>query len=147
MPTNENARNDMRNECEKAYRGNVYELAKIDEFFRNYTPDSCISRYTKDSFIYWLLNKAFRAENIDIIFKFRFFIVDLHHKVEELHRPCTGTLFRGQTMSVVELQLLKESKNKLVSVNTFFSTTKSSDRAIAFSGEGNGLPKSEAILF
>jgi hypothetical protein len=77
MPPNEIAQIDMRNEYERAYRDNAVELAKIEEFFRSYTPESCIRWYTKDSFRYRLLNKAFRTENIDIIFKFRFFIVDL----------------------------------------------------------------------
>jgi len=42
MPPNENARNDMRNECEKAYRGNSLELEKIDQFFQTYSPEDCI---------------------------------------------------------------------------------------------------------
>jgi tetratricopeptide (TPR) repeat protein len=147
MPPNKIAQNDMRTECEQAYRGNVLELVRIDEFFRTYTPDSCIRWYTKDSFIYRLLNKAFRTENIDIIFKFRFFIVDLYHQLKLLHRPFTGTVYRGQTMSPEELQLLKDSIDKFVSINAFFSTTKSSNRAISFSGEGSGLPRFESVVF
>ncbi|UJR12093.1 hypothetical protein I4U23_016271 [Adineta vaga] len=147
MPSNEIAQNDMRNECERAYRGNPVELAKIDEFFRIYNPKDSIRWYTKDSFIYRLLNKAFRTENIDIIFKFRFFIVDLYHQLKQLHRPFTDTLYRGQTMSVKELQLLKDSKDKLVSINSFFSTTKFSDRATTLSEEGSGLPQLESVVF
>ncbi|CAF1359458.1 unnamed protein product [Rotaria magnacalcarata] len=147
MPPNENARSDMRDECERAYRGNVVELAKIDEFFRTYSPEDCIRWYTKDSFIYRLLNKAFRTENIDIIFKFRFFIVDLHDALKKLHQPFTGILWRGQTMSVAQLQILKDSKNKFVSVNTFFSTTKSSNDALSFSGQVTDIPRLISVVF
>jgi tetratricopeptide (TPR) repeat protein len=147
MPSNENARNDMRTECETAYRGNSLELAKIDKFFRTYSPADCIHWYTQDSFVYRLLNKAFRTENLDLIFKFRFFIVDLYHQLKQLHRPFTGTLWRGQTISVAELQQLKVSQEKLVSVNTFFSTTQSSNRAVSFSGQGSGLPQLESVVF
>lgn len=147
MPPNENARIDMRYECEKAYRGNPKELAKIDEFFRSYTPADCIKWYTQDCFVYRLLNKAFRTENIDLIFKFRFFIVDLYRQLKQLHRSFTGTLWRGQTMTPAELKRIAESKNKLVSINTFFSTTISSDRAVLFSGQGEGLPQLESVIF
>jgi tetratricopeptide (TPR) repeat protein len=147
MPPNENARNDMRSECEKAYLGNSLELTKIDQFFRTYSPTDCIRWYTQDCFVYRLLNKAFRTENLDLIFKFRFFIVDLYHQLKQLHRPFTGTLWRGQTISVAELQRLKNTKEKLVSVNTFFSTTRSSNRAVSFSGQGNGLPQLESVVF
>ena len=147
IPTNEVARSDMKHECEQAYYGNTIELKRIDDFFRTYTPDNCIQWYTKDSFIYRLLNKAFRTENIDIIFKFRFFIIDLYRQLKQLHKPLNGTFFSGQTMSNEELEKLKNGKGKLVSINTFLSTTKSSNHATQFSGNENSLPKLQSVVF
>ena len=147
MPSNANARHDMRSACEKAYQGNTLELGRIDHFFQTYSADRCIHWYTKDCFVYKLLNKAFRTENIDQIFKFRFFIVDLFRQLKQLHRPFTGTLWRGQTLSSTELQRLRNNVGNLVSINTFFSTTRSSDSAVSFSQEGNVLPPLESVLF
>jgi hypothetical protein len=78
MEDSEEARNDLIEICRKQYKDNEVENRKIGDFEKMYTPDRAVSWYTRDSFVYRLLNKALRTENIDIIYKFRSFITDLN---------------------------------------------------------------------
>jgi hypothetical protein len=71
------AKIDMLAECRQCYADNLAELRKIDEFERDYVPYMALWWYTRDSFVYRLLNKAFRLKNIDQIYKFRYIITDL----------------------------------------------------------------------
>ncbi|CAF1685930.1 unnamed protein product, partial [Didymodactylos carnosus] len=78
-------KNDMLDEARLFYKENDYELKIISEFDENYISNDAIRWYTRESFLYRLLNKALRTENIDIIFKFRFFIVDLYNQLKQEH--------------------------------------------------------------
>jgi hypothetical protein len=44
------------------------------EFEKNYKSAEALKFYTNDSFLYRLFNQAFRTENIDLLFIFRFFL-------------------------------------------------------------------------
>ncbi|CAF3024043.1 unnamed protein product [Rotaria sp. Silwood2] len=67
------AKSDLLEICRTQYKNNRHVNEKIDEFEQTYTREEAVLWYTKDSFLYRLLNKALRTENIDIIYKFRFF--------------------------------------------------------------------------
>jgi hypothetical protein len=41
--------------------------------------------YTRDSFLYRVVNMALRSKNIVIIWKFRFIIQDIYQQLEALH--------------------------------------------------------------
>ncbi|CAF1294925.1 unnamed protein product [Rotaria sordida] len=91
--------------CRLHYKDNRIELAKIDQFEKDYRSDSAIRWYTKDSFLYRLLNMALRCENIDMIIDFRYFIIDLYEQLTLSHiqymrtfeEPTTLTVYRGYT--------------------------------------------------
>jgi len=69
LPKNDKAKQQMVDECRLHYSNNKIEEKKINDFVNNYIPKSAISWYTRDSFLYRLLNKALRTENIDDRFK------------------------------------------------------------------------------
>jgi len=50
----------------------------LKEFENAYDKYSPIWWYTRECFVYKMLNKALRTENIDILIKMDFFIRDLH---------------------------------------------------------------------
>ncbi|CAF1319874.1 unnamed protein product, partial [Didymodactylos carnosus] len=123
IPTSDISKLDMLVVCQSFYRDNNSELTKILEFRSSYFRETAISWYTRDSFIYRLLNKALRTRDIDVIFKFRFFIADLYWQLSEEHRkfvePLVGddgtvdeyilTVYRGQHLKPDELQVLKDN--------------------------------------
>ncbi|CAF1042626.1 unnamed protein product, partial [Rotaria magnacalcarata] len=69
--------------CRKQYAGNVFDMALIEEFEDQYQSDKAIWWYTKESFVYRLLNQALRERNIEVIILFREYIHDLIAELAE----------------------------------------------------------------
>ncbi|CAF1002621.1 unnamed protein product [Adineta steineri] len=157
IPCDSNAKNEMLDECRLQYQNDDKELAKINTFEAEYTAANALRWYTTDCFLYRLLNKAFRTEDIDIIFKFRFYIIDLYNNLSELYNewrrqyvgPRKLTVYRGQRLSSDELNQIENSSGKLISINTFFSTTTDSAMAYAFSGADDSRSERgfESVMF
>jgi tetratricopeptide (TPR) repeat protein len=128
-----NSKTEMIVECRANYHNDEIEKKKINDFELNYAPTKAFWWYTSDSFVYRLLNKALRTQNIEIIFKFRFFINDLHNQIQQLYQQYLSThsshkknhliVYRGQRMTVCELNLLKNNVKQLISMNSFLSAT------------------------
>ncbi len=101
-----------------------YILRKIDEFESTYAADQALYWYTQDSFFYRLLNKAFRVQNIDVLYLMRVFIQDIRNQLIEQQNKTAisfAQVYRGQVMSKSELESFQI--DRLVSMNSFFSTT------------------------
>ena len=58
---------DIFNKVKKYIAKNDDSYA-LDEFQKQYSPTNAVYWYTKNSFIYRLLNKAIRTRNIDILY-------------------------------------------------------------------------------
>mgnify|MGYP001028117629 FL=1 len=135
-----NEANDKMLELWRFYcKNDRQELAKIDEFEKNYRSDAAVRWYTKDSILYRLLNAALRQENIDIIIDFRYFIIDLYNQLTTSHmnyvRNFTEsklTVYRGQKISLSELIQLKHNIGKYITMKSFFSASKSSCVALKY---------------
>ena len=139
MKHNDNAKNEMIHLCRKQNKNNLAVLKQIDEFCLDYNTDRATEWYSKDIFLYRLLNRALRTENFDMIYKFRFFITDLHFQLEKLYRQYTEilpkssiTVYRGQFMPINDIKALENNINGFISVNTFFSTSQSYITAYGF---------------
>ncbi len=109
--------------CKSVYEDNRYQQAMIDEFQKTYSSDQAIRWYTRNSFLYRLLNKALRVQNIDLLFLFGFFIRDIEQQLRDHQSPSPVILYRGQVISKDELELFEHSKNKVISITSFFSTS------------------------
>lgn len=119
-------------------------LDQIDDFEQNYHSNAAIQWYTRESCLYRLVNRALRYEDMESIIKYRFFIVDLYQKLDELYQQMIEqiryseakiiTYYRGQALSNSEIERFKEHIGGLVSFNAFFSTSLSLDIALMFAG-------------
>jgi tetratricopeptide (TPR) repeat protein len=154
LPKTSISKKEMIDECRAQYADNSVQLRMIDEFYNKYNENLSIDWYTKDCFLYRLLNKAFRTENIDIIFNYHYFLSDLTKELTKLYvnqygdKTGTLTVYRGQHIHIDELQKLQNSIGRLMSINTFFSTTTSSSVAADFSGNGEYRYQGfESIIF
>ncbi|CAF3401439.1 unnamed protein product [Rotaria socialis] len=141
-------------ECRRHYKNNTFQQKKIAEFEKKYNSSNAILWYTRDNFLFRIINKALRTQNILYILKCRFFITDMHHYVKSLHSKFIKTLpgnfltvYRGQMMTAGEFAKLQTNINGFIAINTFFSTTYSSVVAITFAGDGSGRPMFESIFF
>ncbi|CAF1107115.1 unnamed protein product [Adineta steineri] len=142
-PCNDQAKEEMLDECRTFYQDDNTELRKIEEFAKTYKSTEAIKYYTGDSFLYRLFNQAFRTENIDFIFLFRFFLIDIYNHLQGLYSEQfltsanyannTIVVYRGQSMKLTEFDQIKNSIGRLISIGTFFSTTKNHQLAVIYS--------------
>ncbi|CAF1045751.1 unnamed protein product [Adineta steineri] len=139
------ARQEMIEMCQSKYENSSTDLEKIIEFERSYQHSDAIEWYTTNSFLYRLLQQALRMEDIDTIFKLRYYIYDLQKQLAQLHTSYLHSLpsdqpilalYRGQRMKTTELTRLQENIDKFISMNNFLSTTNDVTAAVFFAGDG-----------
>lgn len=157
MANHLDSKKELIDEARMRYHTDEVEKKKIDMFAAEYQPEQACWWYTLNSFIYRLLNKALRTQDIDIIFKFRLFINDLHNQIQDLYRQYLTThtescltVYRGQFMSMDEIKFLEKNIDEIVSMNTFLSTSRKRDVAEMFLdllGQSNDSQSLESVLF
>jgi tetratricopeptide (TPR) repeat protein len=118
--------------CKKTYKDNKTELNILREFQEAYSPKKALRWYTRQSFLYKMLNKALRVQNIDVLFLFRFFIRDIHQELERNQCQSPIRVYRGQVLSKDELKNLRKSIGEFISINSFFSTSINYHQALGF---------------
>ena len=84
LPPSPSAKMDLVKHARAQYQGNAIEESKIAEFEITYSPETCVRWYSRDSFLYRLMNKAFRLQNFDDIFQYRLIIRDLYNQLERI---------------------------------------------------------------
>ncbi|CAF0824070.1 unnamed protein product [Adineta steineri] len=138
FPQNLNSKTQALDICRSYYRGNSKQLKEIDDFENNYQSNSAIQWYANKSFVYKLISKALRSEDINQLYNFRFFLRDLtknlareHHKLIESPEK-TLTVYRGMRLSSEELNKFKENQGKIISTDGYLCTTRRRDKALAF---------------
>ncbi|CAF3998940.1 unnamed protein product [Rotaria sordida] len=126
------AKKPMITICRNYYRENLTELANID-----------------DTFVNKFINKALRTEDVDVLFQFRFYIIDLSAQLElkfqELKEKQKDILklYRAIQLSQDELTNYQNSIGNLISNNEYLST--SSQRSVAY-GFLTKFTKQEGIV-
>ena len=85
MPIDQNANEEMLIACKEYCHGNEERL-RILETFGESDPEDAIKWYTKESFLYRLLNEALRTEDTDTLHLFRRFIVHLCSQIKQKQR-------------------------------------------------------------
>jgi tetratricopeptide (TPR) repeat protein len=133
--------------CNKEYKGNKAQLDVLRQFEKEYSSKNAFWWYTRNSFLYKMLNKALRVQNIDVLFLFRFFIRDIHRELERNQCQSPIRVYRGQVMSTDELNNLRKSIGKLISINSFFSTTSNHHQALEFINSSNISHDLHRVLF
>jgi tetratricopeptide (TPR) repeat protein len=118
--------------CKQQYQNNPYELNMIEEFDKNYSPERSLWWYTRHSFLYRLLNKALKIENINLLSLFRFFIHDIKQQLEKNKSLSSVRVYRGLFMSKEELEILMKFIGNFISINKFLSTSHNREHTRAF---------------
>ena len=151
----QSAKNEFISSCRLQYHGNASELEKIEEFSRRYSKEHAVRWYTRDSFLYRILNNALRTQDIDILFKLGFFIADLHNQLNCLYSEQSKSLllpsvvYRGQFMTKNDLDnKIKNNIGGFLSINSFFSTSANKQVALMFAGDSSlNNSNIESVLF
>ncbi|CAF4872024.1 unnamed protein product, partial [Rotaria sp. Silwood1] len=150
--TSEQAKCEFLTLCRNRYP----ELSNaIDEFEQTYTVNDAIKWYTKDTFVYKLVNRALRTQDLECLFVLRFYLRNLTHCLKNEWnewRNATNsgsivTLYRGQVVNKeFRLDLLKR-QGMLVSANGYLSTSQKEEVAKMFASVGTRLTEGESVLF
>jgi hypothetical protein len=135
-------------------------LNTIEEFENYYDESNSIYWYTRDTFLYRLLNKALREQSILTLFYMRHFIKRLHFQLIFLHftqqrnispySDAVLVVYRGQQMEKNEFnRKLRHNTGGFFSVRSFFSTTTNKLLASIYAGIGDSaeLSDTQHVLF
>ena len=133
--------------CKQNYEDNPKQLKYVEEFEREYTPKKSVWWYTRHTFLYQLLNKALRVQNIDMLYLFRFYIRDLKQELEKYKCKAPVHVYRVQQMSKEEIEKLQKSVGQYVSMNSFFSTSADQAQARTFVCCENVSDDTEQVFF
>ena len=127
MEYNDQSKEDFAEFCSILYTDNQPALSLIDQLKNEYEPRSAISWYTREFFLYSMLNRALRTQDVQSILRMAFFIRDLHQQIQQLHLTQKNhnsmTMYRGQGMCNAEFEKIRQSKDGLIFFNNFLSTT------------------------
>ncbi|CAF4351719.1 unnamed protein product [Rotaria sp. Silwood2] len=133
--------------CKDKFYDNDYELNIIREFELKYKSKKAIWWYTRDAFLYRMLNKALRVQNTELLLLFRFVIHDIFQQLKKHQCQNSVRVYRYQSMYADELNTIKQSIGQLISINSFFSTTADRDVALKFSNHSMISNDLHRILF
>ena len=138
------SKQEMLQKCREYYRDNTRELKNINEFEQNYTRSQAMWWYTRNTFLFRLVNKALLTEDIEALYTYRFYIADLSTCIEEdskrLRENSKDTRFkvyRGKKQSPEEIQSLQDSIGQVVSPNGFLSASRNRNVAEMFADVGS----------
>ncbi|CAF4345005.1 unnamed protein product [Rotaria magnacalcarata] len=118
----------LENYCKKQ---NIPD-AEINELKSKYHQKSPVWWYTREMFLYGMLNRGLRSLDMEAMSKLGFFIRSLHLQLKQLHQEQSAkfqkpfTVYRGQGMNKEDFQNLLDSQGGILSFNNFLSTSKKS---------------------
>ncbi|CAF1393953.1 unnamed protein product [Adineta steineri] len=152
MPQTKQMKEIMLNKCKDYYRRDKQELEKINNFHLYYNSEKAIDWYIEDCFVYHLINRAFRTEDISLWYLFRFYIVDLCKQLEKIHKEQNIQhnliLYRGEAhLPKKEFENLKTNIGGLISTNGFFSTSQQIDIAQVFISDAKDTDEFKVVIF
>ena len=135
------------------YRGNSEALKIIDQFERKYQSKDAVWWYSRQPFVYKLVNKALRTEDIEQLRTFRFFIGHLSQQlVREQQKMLSSeetvlTVYRGAKLDREEFDKLKENRGQLISTSGYLSTSRLKEPALAFAMKLSKRTNVVGVLF
>jgi tetratricopeptide (TPR) repeat protein len=136
------------------YINNIVKQKDIAEFERDYQPQFAIKWYTREYFVYEMLNRALRTLEADTIINMRFFVRDLHQQIHQLYQKQVAsyhgkslTVYRGQGLLKTDFEKLVKSKGGLMSFNNFLSTSKNQNVSLHFAESASENSNTVGILF
>jgi len=126
--------------CRIELSGNSKQLQIVDQIEKKYRDHEPIWWYTRQTFLYSMLNRALRLMDVDIIIQMGFFVCDLHKNIVDLHTEQfhdqtssqSFIVYRGQNLSQTDFNQLKQNQGGLLAFNNFLSTSKNRNTSLKF---------------
>ena len=139
-PSTPETRFEMITEFRQFYQNDQAALIDIDLFEMNYQSDAAIQWFTRDTFLFRLINEILRSNAPNLMFKMRHFLGDLYVQLDQQYNttylkknpPSKEMVYRGQVMSREDFRRFQENLGEVITIKTFFSTTASLQVALLF---------------
>ncbi|CAF0745127.1 unnamed protein product [Adineta ricciae] len=147
MKSTEEDKKELITICKQQYRKNPKELKKIQQFEQKYSSEHALWWYTRDSFLYKMLNKALRVQNIHLLYLCRFLIRHIWKQLVKYQCQTSIRVYRAQLMTNDEIEMLQNSLGQLISINSFFSTSFDYNNARAFFSKTDYLNGYKRVCF
>jgi tetratricopeptide (TPR) repeat protein len=133
----EQTKADMIDYCRKVNIDSPNALDLLDQFEKDFIPELSIYWYTRECFLYKMLNKALWTPQPDVLYKLRYFIRHLHYQIlseasKQREQLSSMIVYRGQSMSSDQIEKLKRNVGGFLSFNNFLSTSLKRDVALNF---------------
>ena len=139
-----NSRKDMLVFCRIHYAHNPEEIHDVEEFEKSFIDTHSIRWYTRHCFLSKILSRAFRTQEIDLLFKMRYYIQCLHKQIQSIAAKEPTTVYVILDVDEDIIQKFQGSVNGLVLFHSFLSATldrptlldyqdKNTSRSIVFS--------------
>ncbi|UJR07199.1 hypothetical protein I4U23_011487 [Adineta vaga] len=152
--SDDNIRKDLIIECCKRFANDSLELSYIDELDVEYKPERAVWWYTRPTFMSKMLNSALLTQDINVLYKMRFFVKDLHLELVKLHsqfiqtlKSTSITVYRGISLQEDGFRQIEQNCGGLISFNTFLSTTIERKVALSFATQKMGSQGIRSVLF
>ncbi|UJR11654.1 hypothetical protein I4U23_015835 [Adineta vaga] len=155
----ETSRNDMIIFCRQKYADSPVDLDNVDDFDEYYQSENAIFWYTRDIFLYRLLNKALRDQDVQTLYSLRYFTRDLHLKLKQRYNSqlssspvsCTNSIvYRGQLMKNKEFdRKIRDNIGGFFATSGFLSTTENRGLAFVYAGNNKStrISEEQCVLF
>jgi hypothetical protein len=135
--SDEETKNEMIAFCRQIYVDDPNAIVILDEFEQSFIPELSIYWYTRECFLYKMLNKALWTPQADVLYKLRYFLRHLYYQIlsqakTQRDQLSSMIVYRGQTMSKEQIQKLKQNVGGFLSFNNFLSTSLEKDVARNF---------------
>ena len=114
---------DMLAFCRIHYVDNQEEIHQIDEFEKSFVDSDSIQWYTRHCFLTKILSRAFRTQEIDLLFKMRYFIQCLHKQIQSIAVKEPITTYAILDVEQETIRKFQENINGLVLFRSFLPTT------------------------
>ncbi|CAF1448680.1 unnamed protein product [Rotaria sp. Silwood1] len=134
------------------YNENFSQLNIINQYKNNtYNQISPIEWYTRECFIYSMINRTLRLYDIEILNKISFFIHDLHEQIKYLHMKINDNkkliVYYGQGILNEQFNQLYMNINGLICFNNFLLTTINKESSYVFAKQSENDINLVCILF
>ena len=138
--------------CRKQFSHNEAELKVINEFKQNYYRHSPIWWYTRECFVYQMVNRSLRTLDIDIIAMMGFVMKDIDNQIKQMYSNRTNfreifKVYRGQGMFHKEFDQMRNNIGGLMAFSNFLSTSMDADTAKTFTENSIGRTNKVPVLF
>lgn len=135
--SDEETKNEMIAYCRQICVDNPNAIVILDEFEQSFIPEMSIYWYTRECFLYKILNKALWTPQPDVLYKLRYFLRHLYYQIlsqanTQRDQLSSMIVYRGQTMSKDQINKLKQNVGGFLSFNNFLSTSLEKDVARNF---------------